>query len=663
MEDVAEQVFLHTPVPSVILDPDCNIQKASNSWLQYLELTSDNSWLGTGYLSLLRNAHFSEADVAHLQEMISLAIETCEVQIWKHDATVPEAVRHIRVIPIKKDGSILHLLVEGQVRKITAEERLVAKEDKGLSTDEAFRIMVGAVKDYAIFLLDTKGYVVTWNAGAELNKGYTPQEIIGKHFSIFYGEDDLKADKPAKELEICLQEGRVEDEGWRYRKDGTRFWANVVITAVYDNGLHVGFAKVTRDLTERKAAEAQLIAAYEESAKLKSDFLANMSHEIRTPMHGMLSACTLLLDTDLTMEQRELSNIIEDSGGVLLQVINDILDYSKLASGNFSIASDIVGITNILNSVIRSQQTTLAPGVHIETNFSSNLPRAMQGDPLRYRQIIQNLIGNSAKFTDKGFIRIDAQVEEEDDETFTILTEVTDTGIGIPEEARTSLFTPFSQFDNSRTKLYQGTGLGLSISRSLAQLMSGEIGFKPNPVQHGAVFWFTAVFKKVKAFDVVTSLSAHLIGLRTDSIEGRPKPLNTPSEFFVTKTLLLAEDNLINQKVMLRLLSALGFQNVDTAGDGAQAVSLVTSDLGKYDAILMDINMPVIDGLSATKQLREAGFNAPIIALTANALTGDKEEFLAQGMNDYISKPVDRVVLVDILKKWLLQSTMSWIGP
>jgi len=212
----------------------------------------------------------------------------------------------------------------------------------------------------------------------------------------------LKANKPAKELEICLREGSVEDEGWRYRKDGTRFWANVVITAVYANGVHVGFGKVTRDLTERKAAESRLIAAYEESSNLKSEFLANMSHEIRTPMHGMLSANTLLLETNLTEAQRDLVNIIEDSGKVLLDVINDILDYSKLSSGNFSLSSDIVGFTNILSSVVRNFQTILTPGVQFELHLSPNIPKSAQGDPLRYRQIAQNLIGNAVKFYGKG---------------------------------------------------------------------------------------------------------------------------------------------------------------------------------------------------------------------------------------------------------------------
>lgn len=173
-------------------------------------------------------------------------------------------------------------------------------------------------------MLDTRGNIITWNSGAAIFKGYSSSELIDKHFSLFYSPEDRHIDKPGKGLAMSLQKGRMEDEGWRYRKDGARFWASEMITPIFQFGRHVGFAKVTRDLTERKAAEARMIAALEESSKMKTDFLANMSHEIRTPMNGMLLALTMLADTELTNRQREFTSIIEDSMSVLLQVINDI---------------------------------------------------------------------------------------------------------------------------------------------------------------------------------------------------------------------------------------------------------------------------------------------------------------------------------------------------
>jgi osomolarity two-component system sensor histidine kinase TcsA len=277
-----------------------------------------------------------------------------------------------RIMPVHRDDELLRLILEwGKV------ERHTTFADGGMTQswlpiDDAFRVLVQAVKDYAIFLLDTRGNVMTWNIAAELNKGYKSEEIIGKHFSTFYGEEDIRSRKPERELEICLREGKVEDEGWRYRKDGSRFWANVVITAIYKNDIHVGFGKDTRNLTERKEAELRLTAAYEESTKLKNDFLASISHEIRTPMHGVLSACSPLLDSRLTEEQRETANMIQESGYVLLRIINDILDYSEISAGSFAIKNDKLDIAKVVTSVVRTVQTTVQPGVFMRLILSLN---------------------------------------------------------------------------------------------------------------------------------------------------------------------------------------------------------------------------------------------------------------------------------------------------
>ena len=457
-------IFDLWPIPSLILSPTCRITRASVRFLEAWHTTVE-ACVGRDLLAFLATKS-GEGNANTIVASIDQAIVS-RVERTSDTITVgSNASWFTRVIPVFKGDELLSVVLEWQEAPFDPSLTAPGELNKiALSTNEAFRILVQAVKDYAIFLLDIKGNVATWNTGAELNKGYTRDEIVGKHFSIFYGKEDLEIRKPEMELEICLREGRVEDEGWRYRKDGTRFWANVIITAIYKDGVHVGFGKVTRDLTERKAAESRLIAAYEESEKLKSEFLANMSHEIRTPMHGMLSACTLLLDTPLTEKQRDIANIMDESGQVLLQVINDILDYSKLASGSFSINSDIVGVASIITSVVRSAQTTLQPSVHFELLLASDLPKSAQGDPLRYRQIVQNIVGNAAKFTERGSIRVHATLSEETEDSYTILTEVTDTGIGIPVTATKGLFTPFTQFDTTTKKRYKGTGLGLSIAK------------------------------------------------------------------------------------------------------------------------------------------------------------------------------------------------------
>lgn len=438
----------------------------------------------------------------------------------------------------------------------------------------------------------------------------------------------------------------------RYRSDGSRFWANVVITTIYKDGVLLGFSKVTRDLTERRKAEQKLISAYEEASKLKSEFLANMSHEIRTPMHGMLSALTLLLDTQLDDNQLDLANVIQESGDVLLQVINDILDYSKLASGSFSISQDIISVTDIIQSIFRAHLRCTKPGIKLESYLDPKLPKAAEGDSLRYRQIIQNFLSNATKFTEEGYVHINARLDSEDEESFTIMTEVVDTGIGIPEGSTKSLFTPFSQCDNSATKRYKGTGLGLSICKSLAKLMGGNIGYRPNPEGCGSVFWFTAQLKRCKQAKLVDIVTADLEALKVPS----PTPVDSMQKIkdvAVGKRLLLTEDNLINRKVMVRMLAGLGFEDIDVASDGREAVAKASLEPPPYDLVIMDVNMPILDGVSATKELREQGVQTPIVAMTANALKGQAETYIAKGMSGYIAKPVDRNLLVKLLVECL----------
>ncbi|KAK0629477.1 hypothetical protein B0T17DRAFT_491385 [Bombardia bombarda] len=652
-------VFDCSPLPLLMLSPSCCITRASHSFLRDWRISADQC-VGQQLTPFLQT-HMRPAGVAltrYITDAIDDAIAARAERTSKPVTTAHASSSRARVIPVFNGDQLIAITLEWNGRPLGLSENDIVTP--GLSTDEAFRILVQALKDYAIFLLDTHGYIATWNMGAELLKGYKREEIVGKHFSVFYGMDDITAQKPQMELDICLREGRVEDEGWRYRRDGTRFWANVIITAIYKDGIHVGFGKVTRDLTERKASESRLIAAYEESEKLKSDFLANMSHEIRTPMHGMLSACGLLLDTPLNERQRDIAKIMNESGQVLLQVINDILDYSKLASGSFSITSDIVGITSITASVVRSVQTTLQPTVHFELSLASNLPRSVQGDPLRYRQIVQNIIDNAAKFTEKGYIRVESSVQAEDEDSFTVLTEVTDTGIGIPEAAAAGLFTPFTQFDATTTKRYKGTGLGLSISKSLAELMGGRVGYRPNPERHGSVFWFTARFRKIKDLGQIQDWKHQLA-----DIDGTPLSLPTTDIAQVqadlanvasSRTILLVEDNLINQKVMLSMLRSLGFENIDLASDGLEAVNLVRGKPVGYDLVFMDISMPIMDGHKASAKIRDTGIRVPIVAMTAYALKGDRERCLEYGMNDYVPKPVDRKYLIKTLAKWLISA-------
>lgn len=371
-------------------------------------------------------------------------------------------------------------------------------------------------------------------------------------------------------------------------------------------------------------------------------------------LSGMLSALTLLLDTPLNPEQLELARVIEESGEVLVQVINDILDYSKLAQGGFSISHDIISVVDIIQSVFRVQTKSCKPEISLEIHLDPRLPTAAEGDSLRYRQIVQNLLSNATKFTDEGYVRVNATLQKEDADSYIIMTEVIDTGVGIPPGLSGSLFQPFVQFDNSATKRYKGTGLGLSICKSLSGLMEGEIGFHANPEGRGSVFWFTVKLKKVQQFRVKQFLQD-----RSDAQKTSPNSISAESlkPVAAKKRILLTEDNPINQKVMVKMLKGLGFANIDLATDGRQAVTMATKDPPPYHLILMDINMPILDGVSATRELRSAGLTIPIVGITANALKGQAESYLAKGMTAYVAKPVDRKLLVEILWSCLKDDT------
>jgi osomolarity two-component system sensor histidine kinase TcsA len=656
------------PVPTLVVSPSYRIQRASAGLLEAWVRRRDELVDKDLFVALYQGSPTERFDRIPLVYAIETAVAARALRLC-HAAYIADGVFWTaRITPVHKDDELLCLIFEWEKAELHITVADGGMIQSWLPIDDAFRILVQAVKDYAIFLLDTRGNVVTWNTGAELNKGYKKEEIVGKHFSIFYGEEDIQSRKPERELEICLREGRVEDEGWRYRKDGSRFWANVVITAIYKNDIHVGFGKVTRNLTERKEAETRLITAYEESTKLKNDFLANISHEIRTPMHGMLSACFLLLDSRLTEEQREIANIIEDSGRVLLQVINDILDYSKIAAGSFSINNDEIDVSGVITSVVRSVQTTVQPGVSLSLVLAPNLPELAEGDTLRYRQIVENIVGNAGKFTEKGSILVSVSLLAQDATTHTILTEVADTGHGVSEDAVQRLFKPFTQLDTTYQKRCQGTGLGLSIAKSLAELMGGDIGYKPNPGQQGSIFWFSVKFKKLNSLQHLQQI--HTVNPhpeRRSKLSRQQIPqgddaaaqLTQLMEIAPTTRILAAEDNIINQKVLVGLLHAFGFQHITIVSDGAQAVSALSAGPSDFSLILMDISMPVMNGYEAAVWIRNSGVRLPIIAMTAYALKGDMERCLEKGMDDYIPKPVNRQLLMRKLLKWLVQPSRA----
>ncbi len=388
--------------------------------------------------------------------------------------------------------------------------------------------------------------------------------------------------------------------------------------------------KLEEEVGERKKAyliaeeaKAKAIAA----DKHKSTFLANMSHEIRTPLNGILGMTQILSETKLAGKQQEYVDLITASGNSLLGIINDILDFSKIESGQIEL-EEIDFDLNVRLDEIYKLMNLKASEKNLKLIFkvADDIPQYVKGDPLRLKQIIINLVNNAIKFTEKGSVSLDVSLMKKDSKQAKIMFKIIDTGTGISEKAQKKLFKEFSQADASISRKHGGSGLGLSISKNLAKMMGGDIGVI-SKIGKGSTFWFTVVFE---------------IGTKKSVEAGSGRKKSIDEEKLRKLRILLAEDNLINQRVATVNLNKMGHK-VDVAENGKEAVDMFRDNL--YDVVLMDIMMPVMDGIEATKQIKSIqGDQAikkgiPVIAMTANALKGDRERLIAQGMDGYICKP------------------------
>ncbi len=477
--------------------------------------------------------------------------------------------------------------------------------------------------------------------------GYKSADLIGKNYDLVFFQRDKSFSE--EELAICpiqftLTEGAVSHINTEtfFRADGSTFLVEYVCSPIFE-GIEISGAVVTfQDITERRDIEAAVsearVAALE-AARTKAAFLANMSHEIRTPLSGIVGTANLLLDTDLTDEQRKYLQMLQKSVELLMGTVNDILDFSKIEAGKFVLETIDFNLHGLLEETVNLFKTS-ANKKNLQLNFTINkeISKDFRGDANRLRQILNNLLSNAIKFTETGEIHLKVSKSEEIELQTVLRFEIADTGIGIDETQKARLFQPFTQADISTTRLYGGTGLGLAICKEIVEMMNGEIGVE-SEIGKGSRFWFTVRLIPNFKFQILNQ------EILENDKDQRSKTKDQKLK------ILIAEDDQVNREVTSKLLEHIGYES-EFAKNGAEAVKkCVETD---FDLILMDCQMPEMDGLAATTAIRrtEKKHRPTIIALTAFSAEAEREKCLRSGMDDYLCKPITKKELIGVMNKY-----------
>ena len=541
-------------------------------------------------------------------------------------------------------------------RDVTAERQQQADLADATRSSQRFRRFFKLSQEM-MGIAGQDGRLHTMNDAWTEQLGWTSEELGAKPFIDFVSIDDRATVKAA--LNDLVSGKNAAEFAVRFScKTSDARWLEWHVAPDSDGQLFC----VVHDVNERRNYQhdlEQARAAAETAASSKADFLATMSHEIRTPMNGIIGMANLLLDTDLEAEQRHYAESVVDSGQALLEIIDDILDISKMEAGKLEIDKQDFNVEKVVGSVIDVvKPRAIEKRLELATFIAPEVARWVHGDSGKLRQILVNLLGNAIKFTDAGAVSVRITIDSEHDQEQNLRFEVKDTGIGIPNQARSHLFKRYSQADSSTTQKYGGTGLGLSICKQLTEMMGGKIGFE-SEANVGSTFWFTLRLPSSEAPEE-----------KTASIEDIPEsPMKDTLPMADTNTatvdqqgtserdkpsalrVLLVEDNAVNQMLAMAILKKAGHR-VDLATDGVEAVESVSHNV--YDVVLMDIQMPNMDGLEATRRIRAMDdatkADVYIVAITANALLGDRETCLSAGMNDYLPKPIDQKRLLGALE-------------
>jgi PAS domain S-box-containing protein len=495
--------------------------------------------------------------------------------------------------------------------------------------EERFRILVESVQDYAIFMLDTSGVIVSWNIGAQKIKGYTADEIIGRHFSVFYPPEDIANGKPESELVTAAAVGRVEDEGWRVRKDGTMFWANVIITAVYETKggerKLCGYAKVTRDMTERKR-----LRDLEAASRHMNEFLATLAHELRNPLAPVSNALSvMMLEPLVSPTLRQCRDMIDRQISHLTRLVDDLLDAGRITTGKIALRITPVDLREVVARGLEMIRPLLALRQQAVEVRTPDLGVMVNGDMARLVQVTHNLLNNASKFSEHGG-HITVTVAEEG-RAFALIR-ITDDGCGIESGAIDSIFDLFVQADSRLERREGGLGMGLTLCRWLVEMHGGSIRATSEGQGRGATFTMR-----------LPLVGAH--GIADDDGEAQRAAAKNVREGLAV---MIVDDNSDSADSMAMLLRLKGHR-VHVAYNGVQALALA-ANADAVDVALVDIAMPGVDGFTVLRQLKamHAMSNSLFAAMTGFGQESDIERSLSCGFDMHLTKPV-QLPLIDVL--------------
>jgi PAS domain S-box-containing protein len=599
----------------------------------------------------------SPAHISDAQEVIARAVvlsrEFATAIAPGFEALVFKAARAIEdnyeLTYLRKNGTRLPVILSVTALRDAAEKIIgylligsdnsarMDVEDRLRWTEESFHLMVESVTDYAIVMLDPQGRIMSWNSGAQRIKGYSAEEIVGQSFTRFYSSKDAERGAPTRDLEAARTRGRFEDEGWRMRRDGSTFWANIVLTAVLDHvGNLRGFAQLTRDLTGRRQAEDEIAkakAVAEKTSLASAEFLSGMSHELRTSLNAILGFAQLMESEQPppTPSQKESVAKIVQAGWYLMELINEVMDLAMIESGRLSWSLEPMSLADVMHEC----QAAIEPQAQ-KSGIRMTLPEIdgqcfIKADRTRVKQVLTNLLSNAIKYNRPGgSVVVECTVSAPQ----RVRISVTDTGAGMQPDQLAQLFRPFSRV-GQETSAAAGAGIGLVVTKRLVELMGGAIGVRSH-VGKGSVFWI----------ELVTAAAPRL----TAGDEARI-PLTGPviRPGAAPRTLLYVEDNPANLQLVEQIIARRPDMRLLSARNGPLGIALARS--ARPDVILMDINLPGMSGIKAMQMLRAETVTAhiPVVALSANAIPRDIERGLEAGFFRYLTKPIKVAEFMDTL--------------